>query len=86
MEIEYLRIKDKLLEEMSLDEFNNWKYIDRFGNFSSKIQYKEDLKRELIKIERYDLLINLRDGKESKTTLFNYSCNYSHSTHYSFIF
>ena len=65
LEIEYLQIKDKLLEEMSLDEFNDWKYIDCFGNFSAKIQYKEDLERELIKIERYDLLINLRDDLHS---------------------
>lgn len=69
MEIEYLQIKDKLLEEMSLDEFNNWKYIDCFGNLSTEIQYKEDLKRELIKIERYDLLINLRDGKEKEKSV-----------------
>ena len=65
LEIEYLQIKDKLLEEMTIEEFNDWKYIDCFGNFSSEIQYKEDLERELIKIERYDLLINLRDGLHS---------------------
>jgi hypothetical protein len=62
LEIQYLQIKDKLLEEMTLNEFNSWKYIDRFGNFSSEIQYKEDLEKELVKLERYDLLINLRDG------------------------
>ena len=60
-EIQYLQIKNKLLEEMSLNEFKNWKYIDYFGNASKEIQYKEDLERELIKLERYDLLINLRD-------------------------
>ena len=65
MEIEYLQIKDKVLEEMTVEEFNDWKYIDCFGNFSEEIQYKEDLERELIKIERYDLLINLRDGLHS---------------------
>ena len=65
MEIEYLQIKDKLLEEISLEEFNDWKYIDCFGNFSAEIQYKEDLERELIKLERYDLLINLRDALHS---------------------
>ena len=65
LEIEYLQIKDKLLEEMTIEEFNDWKYIDCFGNFSTKIQYKKDLERELIKIERYDLLINLRDGLHS---------------------
>ena len=65
LEIEYLQIKDKVLEEMTVEEFNDWKYIDCFGNFSEEIQYKEDLERELIKIERYDLLINLRDGLHS---------------------
>ncbi len=65
LEIQYLQIKDKVLEEMSLYEFDKWKYIDCFGNFSAEIQYKEDLERELIKIERYDLLINLRDGLHS---------------------
>ncbi len=69
MEIQYLQIKDKVLEEMSLDEFNDWKYIDCFGNFSAEIQYKEDLERELIKIERYALLINLRDGKEREKSI-----------------
>ena len=67
MEIEYLQIKDKVLEEMTVEEFNDWKYIDCFGNFSAEIQYKEDLERELIKIERYDLLINLRDSWNVKT-------------------
>ena len=65
LEIEYLQIKDKVLEEMTVEEFNDWKYIDCFGNFSEEIQYKEDLERELIKIERYDLLINLRDDLHS---------------------
>ena len=69
MEIEYLQIKDKLLEEISLEEFNEWKYIDCFGNVSAEIQYKEDLERELIKIERYDLLINLRDDRNNPTRL-----------------
>lgn len=63
LEIEYLQIKDKVLEEITVEEFNDWKYIDCFGNFSEEIQYKEDLERELIKLERYDLLINLRDDR-----------------------
>ena len=58
----YLEIKDKLLLEMSLEEFNNWKYIDKYGNTSTEIQYSSDLRRELEKVERYDLLINLRDA------------------------
>ena len=62
LEIQYLQIKDKLLLEMSLEEFNNWKYIDQYGNMSTEIQFTSDLRRELEKVERYDLLINLRDG------------------------
>lgn len=62
MEIQYLQIKDKVLEEMLLTDFHTWKYIDKFGNTSSEIQYKKDLERELIKAERYDLLIDLRDS------------------------
>jgi hypothetical protein len=62
LEIQYLQIKEKLLGEITLEEFNTWKYIDCFGNISSEVQFKEDLYRELIKIERYDLLINLRDS------------------------
>ena len=58
----YLEIKDKLLLEMSLEEFNNWKYIDKYGNTSTEIQYSSDLRCELEKVERYDLLINLRDA------------------------
>ena len=69
LEIEYLQIKDKVLEEITVEEFNDWKYIDCFGNFSEEIQYKEDLERELIKIERYDLLINLRDDRNNPTRL-----------------
>ena len=57
-----LKIKDKLLLEMSLEEFNNWKYVDQYGNMSTEIQFTSDLRRELEKVERYDLLINLRDG------------------------
>lgn len=69
LDINYLQIKEQLLEELTLEEFNSWKYIDCFGNLSMEIQYKEDLERELIKIERYDLLINLRDdGKERKNS------------------
>lgn len=62
LEIQYLQIKEKLLEDITLEEFDGWKYIDCFGNISPKVQYKEDLQRELIKKERYDLLINLRDS------------------------
>jgi hypothetical protein len=61
-EIEFIKIKEKLLEEITLEEFNIWKYTDYFGNISSQVQFKQDLERELIKIERYDLLINLRDS------------------------
>ena len=63
----YLEIKDKLLLEMSLEEFNNWKYIDQYGNMSTEIQFTSDLRRELEKVERYDLLINLRDEKRKNS-------------------
>ena len=43
---EYLSIKDKLLLEMSLEEFNNWKYVDQYGNMSTEIQFTSDLRRE----------------------------------------
>ena len=63
----YLGIKDKLLLEMSLEEFNNWKYVDHYGNTSSEIQFTSDLRRELEKVERYDLLINLIDEKRKNS-------------------
>lgn len=61
-EIEYLNTVNSVLANMSLEEFDSWKYIDCFGNFSREngIQYEEDLERELLKLERYDLLINLK--------------------------
>ena len=63
----YLEIKDKLLLEMSLEEFNNWKYVDHYGNTSSEVQFPNDLRRELEKVERYDLLINLIDEKRKNS-------------------
>ena len=47
-EIEYLNIVNSVLADMSLEEFDSWKYVDCFGNFSREngIQYKEDLERE----------------------------------------
>lgn len=59
MEIEYLQIKEKLLHDMTVEEFNSWKYIDKYGNTSSEIQCKEELRVVLERIERYDLLQNL---------------------------
>ena len=44
---------------MTVEEFIVWKYIDCFGNMSSEVQFKDDLRIALEKIERYDLLINL---------------------------
>ena len=58
----YLEIKDKLLQGHFKEEFNNWKCIDQYGNMPTEIQFTSDLRRELEKVERYDLLINLRDG------------------------
>ena len=60
-EIEYLKLKNKILQEIYLTDFETWKYLDQFGNVSKKVEFKADLERELIKLERYDLLINLRD-------------------------
>ena len=54
-----MQIKDSILLDMGVDEFKEWIYIDRFGNKSWEIQYFEDLRVELEKIERYDLLIEL---------------------------
>jgi hypothetical protein len=63
----YLEIKEQLLLYMSIEEFSIWKYLDCFGNMSSEVQFVDDLRRELEKVERYDLLINLRDDKREKT-------------------
>jgi hypothetical protein len=63
----YLEIKEQLLLDMSVEEFNSWKYLDCFGNMYSEVQFVDDLRRELEKAERYDLLINLRDDKREKT-------------------
>jgi hypothetical protein len=63
----YLEIKEQLLLDMSVEEFSSWKYLDCFGNMSSEVQFSDDLRRELEKVERYDLLINLRDDKREKT-------------------
>jgi len=59
LDLEYFRIKEKLLTEMTVEEFNKWKYIDCWGNISDVIQFKGDLRRVLEKVERYDLLIYL---------------------------
>jgi hypothetical protein len=59
IDLEYLKIKSDLLVNMSLEEFDSWKYIDRFGNKSVDVQYRDDLRIVLEKIERYDLLSNL---------------------------
>jgi len=59
MEIEYLQLKNELLYEMTVEEFNVWKYIDQYGNISSEVQFKEDLRLPLEKANRFDLLLNL---------------------------
>ena len=63
IDLEYLKIKSELLVNMSLEEFGTWKYLDRFGNKSVDVQYKEDLRVVLEKLERYDLLSNLFRGE-----------------------
>ena len=62
MEIQYLQIKDKLLDEIPLDVFKYWKFLDEHGNMCNTIQFKNDLERELIKRERYDLLVDIREN------------------------
>jgi hypothetical protein len=59
IEQKYLQIKDSILRDMEVDEFKEWIYIDMFGNRSEGVQYFEDLRIELERIERYDLLIEL---------------------------
>lgn len=63
IDFKYMQIKDSILRDMEVDEFNEWIYIDRFGNKSEEIQYFEDLRVELERIERYDLLIELMKQK-----------------------
>lgn len=59
LELKYLQIKDSLLEDMKIEEFKEWIYIDMWGNKSNEIQVFDDLVKELERIERYDLLIEL---------------------------
>lgn len=59
LELKYLQIKDSLLEDMKIEEFKEWIYIDMWGNKSNEIQFFDDLVKELERIERYDLLIEL---------------------------
>lgn len=63
IDFKYMQIKDSILRDMEVDEFKEWIYIDRFGNKSEEIQYFEDLRVELERIERYDLLIELMKQK-----------------------
>lgn len=56
IEIAYLNIASNLLVDMSEQEFVEFAHTDAYGNQTSNIQHKEDLRRELEKIERYDLL------------------------------
>lgn len=61
MEIEYLQIRDKVLDKISLEDFKSWKYLDKYGNTCDTIQFEADIERELLKRERYDLLIDLKN-------------------------
>lgn len=63
LDFKYMQIKDSILRDMEIDEFKEWIYIDRFGNKSEEVQYFEDLRVELERIERYDLLIELMKQK-----------------------
>jgi len=57
IEINYIKIVSSLLEKMTPKEFTIWKNIDKWGNNTNETKYKEDLRRELESIERYDLLM-----------------------------
>jgi hypothetical protein len=61
MEIEYLQIREKVLDEISLENFKTWKFLDEHGNLQNTIQFETDIERELLKRERYDLLIDLKN-------------------------
>ena len=63
IDFKYIQIKDSILRDIAVEEFKEWIYIDRFGNKSEEIQYFEDLRVELERIERYDLLIELMKQK-----------------------
>jgi hypothetical protein len=64
MEIEYLQIREKVLDEISLENFKTWKFLDEHGNLQNTIQFEDDIERELLKRERYDLLIDLKNPLE----------------------
>lgn len=61
MEIEYLQIREKVLDKMPLEKFKTWKYFDEYGNICDTVQFESDIERELLKRERYDLLIDLKN-------------------------
>lgn len=61
MEIEYLQIREKVLDKMPLEKFKTWKYLDEYGNICDTVQFESDIERELLKRERYDLLIDLKN-------------------------
>jgi hypothetical protein len=53
----YLKSISSFLEEMTQEEFLEWKNIDKYENPTPSVQFKEDLRKELEKAERYDLLL-----------------------------
>jgi len=59
IEIIYLKSISSFLEEITQEEFLEWKNIDKYGNLTPSVQFKEDLRKELEKAERYDLLLLL---------------------------
>lgn len=64
LEIAYLKVKSEILENMSVDDFKDWIYLDEFGIKQATIQHKEALIKALEKEERYDLLITLKQKKK----------------------
>jgi hypothetical protein len=59
IEMIYLKAISSFLEEITQEEFLEWKNIDKYGNPTPSVQFKEDLRKELEKAERYDLLLLL---------------------------
>lgn len=65
--ISYHSIKDTLISDMTEDEFITWLHIDEVR------LYRQDVLRELIRIERYELIKPLNEYYEVHTQ--NEECN-----------
>jgi hypothetical protein len=59
IEMIYLKSISSFLEEMTQEEFLEWKNIEKYGNPTPSVQFKEYLRKELENAKRYDLLLLL---------------------------